>query len=374
MGKITIVVLVAAGIVGVLWLSQQQRGPLWVSGYIESDEIRVGSRVGGRVSEVLVREGQKVARGDALVKLEPFDLRERRAGADANLAASRAALARLQAGYRPEEIEQARARRDRFQAVLAKLEAGSRPLEIKILEDRLAVARAELVRAEGEFTRLQKLKENSQAAQEEMDEATRFYDSAKARFAQASNELALAQEGTRKEEIAEAQAALAEAQQALALFEKGYRREDIAEAEAHVAAARATLDAMDRQIQELDVTSPCACVVEAVDLQPGDMVPVNAPVVSLLDPAVLWVRAFVPENRLDLALGRKASVRVDSFPQRRFAAHITFISRQAEFTPANVQTPEERSKQVFRIKAALDEGLDVLRPGMSADVLLEPES
>jgi HlyD family secretion protein len=84
------------------------------------------------------------------------------------------------------------------------------------------------------------------------------------------------------------------------------------------------------------------------------------------------VRAYLPENRLDLQLGQKATLRVDSFPDRRFAGHISFISRAAEFTPSNIQTPEERIKQVFRIKVMLDEGLDVLRAGMAADVFLEP--
>jgi len=99
-------------------------------------------------------------------------------------------------------------------------------------------------------------------------------------------------------------------------------------------------------------------------------VPPNAPVVSMLDLGTLWVRAYVPENRLDLALGQRVVVTVDSFPGREFAGHVSFVARQAEFTPGNVQTPEERSKQVFRIKVEIDEGRDQLRPGMIADVWL----
>jgi hypothetical protein len=91
-----------------------------------------------------------------------------------------------------------------------------------------------------------------------------------------------------------------------------------------------------------------------------------------MDDGHLWVRAYVPENRLDLKLGQKMWVTVDSFPNKRFAAELSFISRQAEFTPSNVQTAEERVKQVFRIKVELREGLDVLRAGMAADVWLTP--
>jgi hypothetical protein len=74
---------------------------------------------------------------------------------------------------------------------------------------------------------------------------------------------------------------------------------------------------------------------------------------------------------MNLTLGQQVRVTADSVPDRAFPAEITFISRQAEFTPSNVQTPEERAKQVFRIKATLKEGLDQLRPGTSADVWLD---
>jgi multidrug resistance efflux pump len=112
-------------------------------------------------------------------------------------------------------------------------------------------------------------------------------------------------------------------------------------------------------------------VVEAIDLHPGDLVAPNAPAVALLDVSHLWVRAYVPESRLgEVRLGQKVPVRVDSFPGRRFSGRLTFIAQEAEFTPRNVQTPEERSKQVFRIKVELDAGRDRLRAGMAADVLL----
>jgi len=371
--------IVGAGIlflvaVGALVWSQRRAGAFYVSGLIETEHVRVGSRVGGRVREVLIREGDRVRRGQVLVKLEPFDLQERLAEAKAVLAARKALLEKLQAGYRPEEIEQARARRDRYKAMLDRALAGKRPLEIRILEERLAVARAGLVNAESEYTRVKKLYDEGKAAQREMDEAARLLDRARAHFAQASDELELAKEGTRREDIAQARAALAEAEQALALVEKGYRSEEIAQAAAQVRAAQAAVETIQRQIDELTITAPCDCIVEAVDLQPGDLVQPSAPVVALIDPSKMWIRAYVPENRLALSIGQKVFVRVDSFPDRRFAGHVAFVSRQAEFTPSNVQTPEERSKQVFRIKVLLDEGLDVLRAGMSADVFLEPPS
>jgi multidrug resistance efflux pump len=151
----------------------------------------------------------------------------------------------------------------------------------------------------------------------------------------------------------------------------GFRAEEISEARAHVQAAEAQVAAIETQLAELTVEAPVDCVIEAIDLQPGDLVAPGAPVVSLLDLRELWVRAYVPENRLNLQTGQTVTVGVDSYPGRRFAGHIAFVAREAEFTPSNAQTPEERSKQVFRIKVILDEGRDELRAGMSADVYLE---
>jgi multidrug resistance efflux pump len=184
-------------------------------------------------------------------------------------------------------------------------------------------------------------------------------------------EVDLLKAGTRAEEIAQAQAALDEATAAADLAEHGYRAEDVAQAKASVDQAQAALAVIAKQLDELSVKSPVNGRIESVELRPGDIVGPNAPVLSILDNSELWVRAYVPENRLNLAIGKKLSVTVDSFPNRKFAGHVSFVARQAEFTPNNVQTPEERSKQVFRIKVTMDEGLDVLRPGMAADVWLE---
>ncbi|HEY7086963.1 MAG TPA: efflux RND transporter periplasmic adaptor subunit [Tepidisphaeraceae bacterium] len=254
-------------LIGALFFSQLRHEPLKVSGFIEADEIRVGSRVGGRVMRVEAVEGHVVKVGDLLIELEPYDLNER-------LAEARA------------KIEQGKAQQQLAQVSV----------------DRLKPA----------F-------EHGAASKEEMDSALA--------------QLALAKAG--------------------------------------VEAAEAAAKAIERQIGELVVKSPVNGTVEAVDLQPGDLVAANAPVLSLMDTSNLWVRAYVPENHLDIEIGRKVIVTVDSFPKREFHAHVSFLARQAEFTPGNVQTPEERSKQVFRMKVTLDEGLDVLRPGMSADVWLE---
>ncbi len=362
----SVVVVVTA--IGVLFWQQSREEEFFVSGIIEADDMRVGSRVGGRVEKVYVEEGDRVAAGALLVSLEPYDLNERLAEARAMLAARQAELDKVQAGFRAEEVAEARARRDRLKARMEELEAGPRPLEIEILEDRLTAAEAEFADAQKEYERVKSFFENDQASREEMDEARRRFEVTRANRRAAANELALAREGTRAEQLAQARAALAEAEHALALLEHGYREEEVAQARAQVEAARAAAAAIEQQIEELSVKAPIDCVVESIELEPGDLMAPNAPVIALLDPSRLWIRAYVPENRLDLKLGQQVSFRVDSYPERRFTGRIAFVSRQAEFTPSNVQTPEERSKQVFRIKVEVTENLDVLRAGMSADV------
>jgi multidrug resistance efflux pump len=133
----------------------------------------------------------------------------------------------------------------------------------------------------------------------------------------------------------------------------------------------ATLQTIEKQISELKIISPADGVVEAVNLEPGDLVGSNAPVISILDLNHLWVRCYVPENHLDIRIDQRVKVTIDSYPDRSFEGVISFVSRQAEFVPRNVQTPEERSKQVFRVKVRLQNEERLLRPGMAADVWLD---
>jgi len=368
-------VLVAA--LSLAWLGwrKSQTPPYRVSGFVEAHQVRVGSRVGGRVAEVVTAEGLRVSTGDLLLRMDPFDLKEKLAHARSVAQAHRAEQERLQAGFRPEEIEQARARRDQAAATLEKLIAGPRPREIEIARQHLEMARAGLELAMSEHERLSLLRTDDQAAKLELDRAIRALKQSRAEVSSAEQELALLEEGTRKEEIAAARALHAEMRESVRLMESGYRKEDIAQATARVAAAEADVAAIETQIRELSVFSPCDCTVEAVDLRPGDLVAPNAPVISLLDESSLWLRAYVPESRLgSIRLGDP--VDISWSPGRRnqgvaFSGHVAFISREAEFTPRNIQTPEERSKQVFRIKVSLDaRDIHGIRPGMIVDVLL----
>lgn len=363
-----LLLLAGAGVVALLFYSQHRPVPFRVSGFVEADEIRVGSRVGGRVATVRVEEGSQVCKGDLLVGLEPFDLLEERARLEAELAASRAEYEKLETGNLPEEIAQAKARRDQIDSRLTKLIHGPRPQELETARAHLKLAEAELELAEIENQRAVKLFQDNVDSREVLDRTGNELKTAQAAVQVRREELGLLEEGTRQEEIQEAKAQLDEADQALKLKISGFRKEDVAHARAVMKAAEAKLRAIEKQIEELAIRAPVKGVVEAVELQPGDLVAINAPVLSIMDVNRIWVRAYVPENRLYVQLAQKVPVLVDSFPNEEFSGRIIFIAREAEFTPANVQTPEERSKQVFRIKVLLEEGKERLRPGMAADI------
>lgn len=370
MKRTAVVLVIGAILVALLIYSQQRTGPVVVSGFVEADEIRVGSRVGGRVAEVLVEEGNQVAASDPLIRLEPFDLNERLAEAEHSLAKAEAGLRKLKAGYRVEEVGQAQARLDQSRAVLQKLTNGPRPQEIRSAEADLALAIAERKLARTNYQRVEALFGKEAADQSGLDAAETRLSVADQTVEARQAQLDLLKDGSRKEDIAEAQARVAEFEQELGLLTNGYRVEEISEAEATRDAAAAVVRAIKLQLSELSVTAPMDGVVEAIDIRPGDLIAPNAPAVSLIDRSRMWVRAYIPENRLNLKIGDSLGVRVDSFPGKEFTGKLVYISPQAEFTPGNVQTPEERSKQVFRIKLQLTNGSDDLRPGMAADVIL----
>jgi multidrug resistance efflux pump len=372
--RIVAFVVLALLLAAALLYSQRPPGPLKVSGFIEADEVRLGSRVGGRVARVAVEEGARVAAGAVLVELEPYDLAERLAQAKGERNARQAELDRLAAGFRPEERAQAQARLDQASANLEKLENGPRPQEIAAGEAHLRLANAQLDLAQAEHTRVANLVERDAVTTQELDQAVKELKVAQENVRVREEELNQLREGTRAEDLRAAEALHEEARQALLLSENGYRVEEVDAARAALHAAEAAVRAIEAQLAELTVRAPVAGIVDAVELQPGDLVAANAPAVTIVDAAHLWVRAYVPENRLGIEIGRRVAIGVDSFPDERFAGEVTFISQQAEFTPGNVQTPEERSKQVFRIKVEVRSGLDRLRPGMAADVWLEDEA
>jgi len=143
----------------------------------------------------------------------------------------------------------------------------------------------------------------------------------------------------------------------------------LAAASARVEQAQAQLADMDAQIQEMKIVAPAESILEILSVKVGDVLPANREVATLILPQHLWVRVYVPEPWLGLIkLNDPVRVRVDSHPDRDFSGSVEQINRKAEFTPRNVQTVEDRIKQVFGVKIKLDNKEDALRAGMSADI------
>ena len=147
------------------------------------------------------------------------------------------------------------------------------------------------------------------------------------------------------------------------------QEKNIAAALARVEQAKAQLADMDAQIQEMKIVAPTESILEVLSVKVGDVLPANREVATLILPQRLWVRVYVPEPWLGLIkLNDTVRVRVDSFPGRDFSGVVEQINRKAEFTPRNVQTVEDRIKQVFGVKIRLENKEDTLRAGMSADI------
>lgn len=170
-----------------------------------------------------------------------------------------------------------------------------------------------------------------------------------------------------------AQVAEATARQTLAELQRGSRREDIDAAQAQLAQAEQALAYVERQHDELTIESPAKARIENLDLRPGDLLAPNQPAATLLEEDQLWVRVYVPEPKLGLVqVGQAAAVRIDTFANREFPGRVAEIRHQAEYTPRNVQTLDQRNDQFFGVKVTIDPAPE-LRPGMAALVrLIEP--
>ncbi len=338
---------------------------LRVTGQIEGNPIRAGSRVGGRVIEVLVREGDRVEQGAVLVRLEADEAQARVDAANARLEQAKATLQKLEAGPRPEEIRQAQSQVDKAEQRLDIAVEGARSQEIETARANVQTAKAALDDAELGFQRMESLLQEGGVAQKQRDDARFALDAANGRYSAAVEQLDLLIEGTRDQEIAAAKADLEGAQAVLDELVNGTRPEDIAAAKAAVKMAQADVALAQVTLRELTVTAPVAGVVESIDAQAGDLVQ-PGPMVELVDPDDLEASVYVSAALLGaLHIGQKISVTTDSHGTERFPAEIIQLAASGEYTPRNLQTQEERVQQVFGVRLQLDSNGGKLRPGMT---------
>ncbi len=337
------------------------------SGTVEARTINVGSRTGGRVKEVLAREGESVQGAQPLVVFEPSDWPSQLMQAEAQLAQAEANLEKLEKGARPEEIEQARARALTARAALAQTVAGSRPEQIAAATARLSVQQVAVEKARLEAERMHKLDRAGAAVPADVENAEMALKMATAQRDATEQELEQLKNGSRREELDQAKARQMEQEASARLVTAGSRVEDIKAARAQVQGAQGRVDQIKVMLEELTVRAPLASRVEALDLRPGDIVAPNATVAVLLEEKELYVRIYVPETLLGhVQIGQNVDITVDSFPDEKFPGQVEHINSIGEYSPRNLQTADERADQVFATRIGLKGGFDRLRAGMAA--------
>jgi HlyD family secretion protein len=323
--------LVVAGLPVAACGGRAEEGAGRASGYVEATDVRVAPQVGGRLIEVALGEGDRVAIGALVARLDTADaeLALRRAEADRNQAI--AALKLLEAGARVEDIRQARAQESSAQA------------EVVAVQSELEAANADLQRFEA------LLQSNAGSRKQRDDAATR-------------RDVAIAHVNSARER---ARAAT----EAVARLRAGARPEEIAGARARVASADAQIAVLEKNIADAVLTSPVAGIVTAKLADAGETIAPRTPVVAITDLDHAWANVYVDEPVVPrLKLGQPVTLVTDA--GQRLQGSITFISPRAEFTPRNVQTAAERSKLVYRIKVSADNRDGVLKPGMPVEAEL----
>ena len=295
-------------------------GSVTGSGTVEMDEVDVASLVGGRLQRLHVDEGDAVRLGDTLAVLDRGELLAALEARAADAARAVAQLRDLQAGARSQELDAAQAD---LQAAVAQWQLAS----------------SEAARAETLYLR-------HVVAVADLDRARSARDAAAARRAAAQERYGLLRAGPRSDLVRAAR-----------------------EAEA---AARAQLEAARSQAQELVLVAPIDGIVLLKNLNQGEIVPPNVPVVTLGNPDRLWMRVFIGAPKIGrVQRGAPVSVRVTGYKQE-FHGRVIEIASKAEFTPRAALTEEERANLVFGVKIEIESSGGALKPGLPADARIHP--
>lgn len=311
---------------------QDEKAGSRVSGHVEATEVQVSADVAGRILELHVAEGDRVAAGDLIARLDTRDseLQMRRARADREAAAAQVRL--LRAGSRAEDVRQADAQVQAAEADVAALEADLRAAEL-------------------DLGRFESLLEANAGSRKQRDDAKARVDVARERLRGARDRVNAARETAVR-------------------LRAGSRPEEIDVAQARVGAADAQIATLQKAVDDARVIAPVGGIVTQKLAETGELVLPRVPLVVVTDLDHAWANVFVPEPLIpNVRLGQPATVYTDAGGSG-LAGKVTFVSPKAEFTPRNVQTADERSKLVYRIKVAVDNREGILKPGMPVDAEL----
>lgn len=295
-----------------------QDGALKLYGNVDIREVDMAFRVGGRIAGIAAEEGDKVRKGQTLATLERTSLGSRVDEAEARVAQAQAQLARLRSGSRSEEIAQARARVD--------------------------AAAASAADAEQDATRRQALVESGAISRDLWAQTIALRDRARAQ--------------------------LAEVRQALALAQAGSRKEDIAAGEAQLQAARAARSSATTDLGDSALTAPVGATVVTRAREPGAIVQPGETVMTLAIDRPMRVRAYIDESALSrISPGMAVTLTADGNP-KSYHGKIGYISPRAEFTPKSVETETLRTDLVYRLRIVVTDPDDGLRQGQPVTVMV----
>lgn len=377
-----ILILAAAAAAGVwYWRMQSAEASthLLVSGNIELTEVDIAFKTAGRLVELAVDEGAAVKKGTLIARLDPKQPAEARARDEAAVAAAESQLRQLETAiaYQRATLEgevalraaEARAARANLEDLLA----GSRAQEIEQAEAAAADLRLQHEWAKREWERAQRLYKDEDISFAQYDQAQTRFAQTRQQLAQAEQRLALVREGPRAKtiEAARAQLARAEAAQRLAeasRIELKRREQELETRRAEIARARAQAAIAAAQLEDTVVYAPIDGVVLAKSVEPGEIVAAGTPVVGIGDLRRPWLRAYIGERDLGrVKLGQRVKLTTDSYPGKVYEGRVSFIASQAEFTPKQIQTKEERVRLVYRIKIEVENPAQELKNNMPVD-------
>ena len=305
--------------------------PKRASGYVEATEVRVASKLPGRLISVAVVEGARIAQGDPVATLSTADIDLALQRLRAERAQAEAQVKLLRAGSRAEDVDQAEA------------QVAAAASDRQVIEAELAAARAD-------EQRFQQLLDKRAGSTKQRDDAVTRRELAEARLKAAGDRVTAARA-------------------AVARLRSGARAEEIEGANARVAAAAAQIAAFEHDRAEAEIVSPASGIVTSRLVEPGELVGAGTVLAIVVDLDHAWVNAYVEEPLVpSLRLNQPVTVVTDGGD--RLAGTVAFIAPRAEFTPRNVQTAAERARLVYRVKVAVDNKAGVLKPGMPVEVQL----
>lgn len=381
--KKTISIVVVAAVAAVLawryFADGEADGVLRLSGNIELTEVTLSFKMPGRLVELALDEGDEVRAGQVLARLDREELERglEREQAGVRLAQSMLVQVRTGIEFQREALDGELALRGAelraAEARLTELEAGSRPQELEQARAAAAEARTQHEQAAADWERAQRLFKNDDISAQQRDQFRTRFDATRAALERAEQTRALVQEGPRREQIEQQRAAVERARAAIRLAEAGRidlrrRQEEVAARAADVQRASAQEGVLTSQLSDRVLESPVDGVVLTKAAESGEVLAAGAAVVTLGDVDKPWLRAYINQGDLGrVRLGMPVAVMTDSYPGKRYQGRVTFISDEAEFTPKQIQTQEERVKLVYRIKVEVQNPNRELKSNMPVD-------